>query len=389
MPYFNLSESTEDDILVVQSTMPLKPFPFGGCNVGYFEVTFENQRLDSYSIGLAPKGYQREFIGLGKYSCGATHDGNCYIQNFRFHQGGSFYFELDSHIFGCGINFETKEVFFTLNGMLLTSTPLPPLESSNDRLYPSISLGGYEECVLNFGSKPFEFDIMNYALSQKTDFCEYDKIKYPVFDMFDSIDIYRDISKDYRKGYVDKFEILDGIRTIYTEILYFSSSYVIEECTKSEINPGLRENTQDLLQYIEIEEHTELSPAELRETLLIRMRGLFEIQFLDIARDILEEIKIMKRERTFYPGSYGDMFFNLELMCLYFGSGSDLFRYTVLLKWVQIFEDETGKKGTLGDPQSFTQISNFFCWKVFFDLVSFLEKEGGIHDFMKKKQRSF
>eukprot|EP01129_Flabellula_baltica_P006156 TRINITY_DN2277_c0_g1_i2.p1 TRINITY_DN2277_c0_g1~~TRINITY_DN2277_c0_g1_i2.p1 ORF type:complete len:524 (+),score=80.78 TRINITY_DN2277_c0_g1_i2:586-2157(+) len=329
-------------------------------------------------MGLAPEGYRGGVIGMGKYSCGiVSFNGICLMQNVIIYPQVRCFSTQDTHIFGAGINFETKEVFFTLNGTLLVSKTLPPLESSDDRLYPSISLGEYESSLsFNFGAKSFEFDIIDYALSQRTDFREYDKIEYPVFDLFDSNKIYRDISKDYRKGYEDKFEILDSLRGAYSFLLFFDSHDVINECKEkgSETNPDYDPFRRYLAKY---QDPTGMSSEEVLNTLCIHSENIFMNLFLNIIIYILDEIKIMRMKRTFSPGIYGDMFVNLQLIRLYRKADSLVFHQRICLYCAKVYQKENRQK-LKEYPLEFSEkeVMTFFFWHTFFQLFNFLEMGG-------------
>lgn len=62
-------------------------------------------------------------------------------------------------IYGCGVDFRRKYVFFTKNGLLLGTFPLRRAEG----LYPTIGSRTHGESVaVNFGIKPFAFNLLHY-----------------------------------------------------------------------------------------------------------------------------------------------------------------------------------------------------------------------------------
>lgn len=71
-------------------------------------------------------------------------------------------------IVGLGINFAKKEIFITRNGVMLGS----PAKRVRNLLhmYPTVGIRTLDnKCRVNFGEKPFEFDILNYLRELEKD----------------------------------------------------------------------------------------------------------------------------------------------------------------------------------------------------------------------------
>ena len=61
-------------------------------------------------------------------------------------------------IVGCGINYRTKSIFFTLNGEFLGDA----FKSVVGDLYPTVGIDSSCDVIFNFGFAPFQFDLLLY-----------------------------------------------------------------------------------------------------------------------------------------------------------------------------------------------------------------------------------
>ena len=77
---------------------------------------------------------------------------------------------------GLGVNYATKEIFVTRNGTLLGT--MGSKIRNLMHMYPTVGIKRVDnKCRVNFGQRPFEFDIMNYL--QKIDKDDNIKSKWP------------------------------------------------------------------------------------------------------------------------------------------------------------------------------------------------------------------
>lgn len=134
--------------------------------VYYYEVNVENLTRD-FSIGLTTElfpvnkapGLTRKFSP----SFGFTTNGRVYV-NKNLEVSGNRYTIGD--VVGCGIEFPTKRVFFTLNGQIICEVPNAPLD--ND-LYATLCVFSPGDRVyVNFGQVPYVFDYNAHYYNVRT-----------------------------------------------------------------------------------------------------------------------------------------------------------------------------------------------------------------------------
>ncbi|RGB40136.1 concanavalin A-like lectin/glucanase domain-containing protein [Rhizophagus diaphanus] len=112
-------------------------------------------------------------LGFGKKSCPLTRmpgwekdsigyhgdDGLVFFESPVGREYGALYSTGDTA--GCGVNFLNGTVFFTKNGIHLGIASTHIFDGD---IYPTVGLISPNECVeMNFGLKPFKFDIDQYA----------------------------------------------------------------------------------------------------------------------------------------------------------------------------------------------------------------------------------
>jgi hypothetical protein len=67
---------------------------------------------------------------------------------------------------GCGINYRTRRIFFTLNGAFLGDA----FAGISGQLYPTVGIDAEVSVMFNFGRAPFAFDVLKYEGSVATTF---------------------------------------------------------------------------------------------------------------------------------------------------------------------------------------------------------------------------
>ena len=134
------------------------------CNLYYFEVKILNDgKTKEIEIGIATDklnytknvGYKENCIGY------RGNDGKLYEWNQQ--NAGREYGETfgKDDVIGCGVNSQTKNVFFTKNGMIIGLTNKP--FDANKNWFPAVSLHSKNAKVeINFGEDLFLFDICKY-----------------------------------------------------------------------------------------------------------------------------------------------------------------------------------------------------------------------------------
>ncbi|KAI8903866.1 concanavalin A-like lectin/glucanase domain-containing protein [Gorgonomyces haynaldii] len=154
---------TDFDAACVRANKPVPP----ECGIYYFEIAVISKGRDGY-IAI---GFQGSSVPLGRLpgwedlSWGYHgDDGHSFACSGTGKNYGPVYTTGD--VVGCVMNFTHKTVSFTKNGMLLgvAFRDIP----TNVNLYPSVGLRTPGEVVeVNFGQKPFRFDIQQYYRDEK------------------------------------------------------------------------------------------------------------------------------------------------------------------------------------------------------------------------------
>ena len=142
----------------VGSVRSSRPIP-QTCNIYYFEVAITGGNEDgAVAIGLTGDNYNlKRMPGWDKLSIGYHgDDGKVFYQNQKGATYGPTFEKGD--VVGCGVYLGNNTVFFTKNGHSygVATTHLP-----NQEWYPTVGLRG-QNVEVNFGSKPFEYDVSTY-----------------------------------------------------------------------------------------------------------------------------------------------------------------------------------------------------------------------------------
>eukprot|EP01129_Flabellula_baltica_P006384 TRINITY_DN2383_c0_g1_i1.p1 TRINITY_DN2383_c0_g1~~TRINITY_DN2383_c0_g1_i1.p1 ORF type:complete len:696 (-),score=129.87 TRINITY_DN2383_c0_g1_i1:32-2077(-) len=309
IPCFNLRMPVENEFLVVQSTIPLLPLPIAGSNIGYYEVTIENFGTESsFCIGLAPKGFNRGVVGVGLFSVGIAADCTVYVEAPHGRIIGDVFSSGDC--IGVGINFDTKQFFFTRNGEYMSAFYLPQLDSPDDRYYPSISMNSFDECLnINFGYEDWKFDILSHCIANKSTFIEYSKLEYPVFDLAQG---QISISEECRKGYEDKLRVLDPIRIIYYHRGYLVEDYIIEELEKEEVNENIEARIRFIGSHYQTEESDNIKVYY--ESVLRHIEFILLDYYINIVNSVILESIELKRKRKFSVGELGHLYSQFQVL---------------------------------------------------------------------------
>ena len=129
---------------------------------------------DSYGL-LSDDGHYYHQLPLGAQFCEPWHVGDtCKYLYVIILQLNKLIYCLQ--LVGLGVNYATKEIFVTRNGTLLGT--MGSKIRNLMHMYPTVGIKRVDnKCRVNFGQRPFEFDIMNYL--QKIDKDDNIKSKWP------------------------------------------------------------------------------------------------------------------------------------------------------------------------------------------------------------------
>jgi hypothetical protein len=145
--------------ITAQGIQPIRPLPLGDFTIGYYELRLDDLGAEQIlGLGLARNNYVEAMPGWRKGSIGVHADDGKIFNGCGFGSPLTIPWILGD-IVGCGIDFLRRRAIFTRNGVLLGSYALRQTEG----LYATVgsrTLG--ERVTVNFGKKPFVFDIIQY-----------------------------------------------------------------------------------------------------------------------------------------------------------------------------------------------------------------------------------
>eukprot|EP00029_Vermamoeba_vermiformis_P011318 TRINITY_DN618_c0_g1_i2.p1 TRINITY_DN618_c0_g1~~TRINITY_DN618_c0_g1_i2.p1 ORF type:complete len:817 (-),score=281.09 TRINITY_DN618_c0_g1_i2:32-2482(-) len=244
------SINTRIEAVAVQGKYKLYPLPMVNFAVGYYEVTVEEFGKDSepvIGIGLALKKYARAMPGWGKDSYGLHADDGCFFSQRPFGLNFSEIWQVGDTI-GLGINFAKKELFITRNGVMLGS----PAKRVRNLLHmhPTVGIRTLDnKCRVNFGQRPFEFDILNYLRELEKD--EEVNTKWP-------FKLYSQIIQEFEEQLVDD----EDPEEVERELMGAMDYYEKEHEEKAEEPKEPKEGHEEPHEHVEGEEHDAEEAAE-------------------------------------------------------------------------------------------------------------------------------
>eukprot|EP01016_Furgasonia_blochmanni_P035513 TRINITY_DN3941_c0_g1_i7.p1 TRINITY_DN3941_c0_g1~~TRINITY_DN3941_c0_g1_i7.p1 ORF type:complete len:606 (+),score=124.52 TRINITY_DN3941_c0_g1_i7:81-1898(+) len=156
-------DATEDSsIFVCQTTKPLNKDVL----IAYFEVEIVAVGQRQLHIGFGENDFPiNKLPGRTRSSYGCKADGSVWIKKVK--QDESLPEFQNGDVIGVGLNYYTRELFFTRNG-----EQLPALFKNIElkEFYPTIGLNSPHESIsLNMGRTPFKFDIQAMRQKLKSD----------------------------------------------------------------------------------------------------------------------------------------------------------------------------------------------------------------------------
>jgi hypothetical protein len=157
------------DAIAVQGKFKFYPLPKVNFGVAYYELTVDqlNDKEPTIGIGFALHRYIRAFPGWGKDSYGLHGDNGHFYNQRSFGMHRCDLWAVGDTI-GFGINYAKKEIFLTRNGVLVSV--IAKKVRNLMHMYATIGLRAIgNKCRVNFGQKPFEFDVEEYLKTLEQD----------------------------------------------------------------------------------------------------------------------------------------------------------------------------------------------------------------------------
>jgi len=192
---------------MISHTLQPIPLTVGGRRVLYYEVFIrEEPPSHGNGVGLLLKGMKlNDYMpGWVKGSYGLHSDnGNAYYNNeINIHKCKGFAFsppfQRNGAVIGCGYNFKTREIFFTMDGQYIGVAFNLPDEVEVGDIVPCIGmLSKNSYYTLNLGHFPFVFNIDAYICGGNLE-----KLENIIFDeSHSSFRLYRkDIEDMFKRG---------------------------------------------------------------------------------------------------------------------------------------------------------------------------------------------
>jgi len=159
--FYASSSSLTNEAIALQSEHKLYPIPIGDFSIAYYEITvLEFGEEPVVGIGVALPNYYRAMPGWGKDSYGLHADDGCFFNQRPFGLKFSEIWQKGDTV-GIGLNFNTNQIFFTRNGQFL-GVALSRVRNIH-HFHATVGVRSLGNRVsVNFGAKPFEFDIRDY-----------------------------------------------------------------------------------------------------------------------------------------------------------------------------------------------------------------------------------
>jgi hypothetical protein len=146
------------------SVFELYPLPIGDFSTAYYEFKMlGNDKFGVLCYGAALHGFDNALPGMGRNSFGYCSDGMIHLECETAPEDVPTFGNGD--ILGFGINFAKKSIFFTKNGKMIqeNTTNAHGHKLKNIKtLFATISKMKIKALSVNFGAKPFVFDLIQY-----------------------------------------------------------------------------------------------------------------------------------------------------------------------------------------------------------------------------------
>jgi hypothetical protein len=281
------SINTRIEAVAVQGKYKLYPLPIANFAVGYYELTVEafGEGEPVIGIGLALKKYARAMPGWGKDSYGLHADDGCFFSQRPFGLNFSEVWQVGDTI-GLGINFAKKEIFITRNGVMLGS----PTKRVRNLLHmhPTVGIRTLDnKCRINFGQRPFEFDILNYLRDLEKD--EEVNSKWP-------FKLYSQIIQEFEEHLVDDEDPEEVERELLGAMDYYEKEH--EEKKHEEKKPEEKkpeDTPEEVKEADEEHEHAEGEDHEAEEPKAVRDPSERLKEFMEW---LFGKIEVLETENT-------------------------------------------------------------------------------------------